>query len=245
MDNVTVSSKKEKRQRFEDLPLAGVSLPPLESGDRLTRGEFMRRYEATPKSFKAEWIKGVVYVASPVYLPHGEPHADMMAWLGTYKAATPGLRSSDNTTTDIDPDAVVQPDASLWIDRKFGGRVQVLDKEPLRGAPELVIEISASSASYDLHDKLEIYQRAGVQEYLALQIYEQKTDWLVLHEGKYQPLEPDENGLLHSHIFPGLRFKPELFWVGDLAGLLDVLREGLNSPEHADFVKRLATTGQQ
>jgi len=41
-------------------------LPPLESGDRLTRQEFERRYQAMPPIKKAELIEGVVYVASPV-----------------------------------------------------------------------------------------------------------------------------------------------------------------------------------
>lgn len=40
-------------------------LPPLESGDRLSRPEFERRYEAASHIRKAELIEGVVYVASP------------------------------------------------------------------------------------------------------------------------------------------------------------------------------------
>ena len=42
-------------------PARPVPIPPLESGDRLTRAEFERRYEATSDSFKAELIEGVVY----------------------------------------------------------------------------------------------------------------------------------------------------------------------------------------
>jgi len=43
-----------------------INTPPLESGDRLTRQEFERRYQAMPNIQKAELIEGVVYVASPV-----------------------------------------------------------------------------------------------------------------------------------------------------------------------------------
>ncbi len=35
---------------------------PLENGDKLTRAEFERRYEAMPHLKKAELIEGVVYV---------------------------------------------------------------------------------------------------------------------------------------------------------------------------------------
>ena len=45
---------------------------PLESGDRLTRAEFERRYSARPDIKKAELIEGVVYVATPVRI---EEHA--------------------------------------------------------------------------------------------------------------------------------------------------------------------------
>ncbi len=52
-----------------------VELPPLESGDRLTRSEFERRYAAMPRVKKAELIEGVVYMASPLrYRSHGRPH---------------------------------------------------------------------------------------------------------------------------------------------------------------------------
>ena len=63
-------------------------LPPLENGDRLTRDEFERRYEAMPHLKKAELIEGVVYVPSPVrYRHHGVPHALLMAgWCSTLPA---------------------------------------------------------------------------------------------------------------------------------------------------------------
>ena len=37
-----------------------LKLPPLESGDRLSRAEFERRYAAMPALKKAELIEGVV-----------------------------------------------------------------------------------------------------------------------------------------------------------------------------------------
>jgi hypothetical protein len=44
-------------------------LPPLENGDRLTRPEFERRYQAMPHIKKAELIEGVVYSRLAVGLP--------------------------------------------------------------------------------------------------------------------------------------------------------------------------------
>lgn len=59
-----------------------LKLPPLESGDRLSRDEFECRYAAMPEVKKAELIAGVVYVASPLgYYSHGQPHLFINTWL--------------------------------------------------------------------------------------------------------------------------------------------------------------------
>jgi hypothetical protein len=42
------------------------AIPPLESGDRLTRDEFERRYQAMPQLTKAELIEGIVNGAGRV-----------------------------------------------------------------------------------------------------------------------------------------------------------------------------------
>ena len=71
-------------------PASAIS--PLEPGDRLTREEFERRYEAMPALKKAELIEGVVYMPSPVRVErHGRPHAKIITWLGHYEAITLGV----------------------------------------------------------------------------------------------------------------------------------------------------------
>jgi hypothetical protein len=79
------------------------ALPALENGDRLTRAEFERRYEAMPHLKKAELIEGVVYVPSPVrHRQHGSPHAHLISWLGQYIANTPGVEVGDNSSVRLD-----------------------------------------------------------------------------------------------------------------------------------------------
>ena len=48
------------------MPASKKSLPVIESGDRLTRAEFHRRYDAREDIKKAELVEGVVDVGSPV-----------------------------------------------------------------------------------------------------------------------------------------------------------------------------------
>lgn len=214
--------------------------PPLTAGDRLTRAEFERRYLAHPEIKQAELIEGVVYMPSPTrFEKHGRPHNDIVTWLGVYRAATFGVVGGNNATIRLDYDNEVQPDALLRLDATRGGRSRITADDYLAGPPELVVEIAASSAAYDLHDKRRVYQRSGVQEYLALQVYEQAATWFALREGVYEPLAADAAGILRSEVFPGLWFNAPAFWAGDLAAVLTTLQAGLAAPEHAAFVAQL------
>jgi Uma2 family endonuclease len=217
-----------------------IDILPLTSGDRLTRREFERRYEAMPEHFKAELIEGVVYVASPVrYTSHGEPHTHIITWLGTYCAATPGVGVADNATVRLDPFNEPQPDVLLRLDPAVGGHSHITPDDYIEGAPELVVEIAASSAAYDLREKKVIYQRNGVQEYLIWQVYEQRIDWFQLIEDEYVPLLPNANGIIHSRIFPGLHLDVRALLAGDLAGVLVIGQAGIQTVEHAAFAQRL------
>lgn len=236
----TVQTASQPRQPMRPRRTQSVEPLPFNSGDRLSRAEFERRYEAHPEIKVAELVEGVVYVTSAVRIEwHGKPHALMITWLGVYVAATPGVLPADNTTVRLDFENEVQPDGLLYLEPIHGGRSRITEDGYLEGPPELVVEVAASSAAYDLHDKRRAYARNGVQEYLAVQMYEQRMDWFVLRQGVYEPLAPDERGVLRSEVFPGLWLQPAAFWAGDLAAMLAVLQEGLATPEHAAFVARL------
>lgn len=221
-------------------------LPPLESGDRLTRAEFERRYEAMPELKKAELIEGVVYVPSPVSAEyHGRPHAKLMGWLTHYLAYTPGVDVSDNSTVRLDLDNEPQPDAMLCILPEHGGQSRDEEGGYVAGPPELVAEIAASSASYDLHVKKKVYRRNGVREYVVWRVYDRRLDWFVLREGRYEALAPDADGVLRSEVFPGLWLDAAALLRGDLAGVLAVLQEGIDSAEHQTFVASLPGPAQE
>ncbi len=198
-------------------------LPSLESGDRLTRAEFHRRYCARPDIKKAELVEGVVYVASPVRLSkHGAPHALIMTLLGTYVAHHPGRAAlGDNSTVFLDPDNEFQPDAMLF--RIEGGAAHVTSDGYVEGAPDLVVEVAASSASYDLHDKRNAYRRAGVPEYVVWRVEDEAVDWFRLDDGAYVLAKPDEQGVYESSGFPGLRIAVPKLLAGDYAAALAAL----------------------
>ena len=214
--------------------------PPLESGDRLSRAEFERRYEAMPEVKKAELIDGVVFMGSPVRMRHhGRPHAHVLTWLGTFEAETPGVFVADNASARLNLDNVPQPDALLMIDPSRGGQAQIADDDYVEGAPELVVEVASSSVSFDLHAKLNAYRRAGVREYVVWRVLDGQVDWLVQDGGRFVPKALGDDGLHRSATFPGLWLDSAALLRGDLLGVLDVRRRGLESLEHAAFVDRL------
>ena len=215
------------------------SIPPLENGDRLTRWEFEARYEKMPEIKKAELIEGVVYMGSPLRInQHGEPHGDIMGWLSFYKAFTPNLQLGDNSTVRLDIDNEPQPDALLRI--KQGGQSTISDKGYVEGAPELIVEIAASTVSIDLHDKLRAYRRNQVQEYLVWRVDDGQFDWFRLREGRYVKLEPNQDGIIKSEIYPGLWLDVNALLGGNLAKVLEILQLGIATPEHQNFVQMLA-----
>jgi Uma2 family endonuclease len=213
-------------------------VPELQAGDRLTRSEFERRYAAMPQVKKAELIEGVVYMPSPVSQDHAEPQFQLVGWLSVYVALSPGVQGGDNATVRLDLDNEPQPDAFLRILPNCGGQ-SWNDGKYIGGAPELVAEVAASSASYDLHDKLRAYRRNGVCEYLVWRVWDREIDWFVLRDDEYQRLPLGAEGHYRSRVFPGLWLDPAALVRGDLAQVLSVLQQGLASIEHTEFVRRL------
>ncbi|HVA51803.1 MAG TPA: Uma2 family endonuclease [Pirellulales bacterium] len=213
-------------------------VPPLEMGDKLTRDEFLRRWEADLSVKFAELIGGVVYMPSPVSGDHGKMDRRVSTWLGVYQAATPGVDGANNATSIMLDDAP-QPDLSLLILPEYGGGSRT-EGRYFHGALEFVAEVCASGASYDLNQKYDLYEAAGIPEYLAVLLFEQEIRWHLLVDGRYQILSPDDDGLLRSRVFPGLWLDGPALLAGNLRQVLDRLQDGLRSPDHERFVAQLA-----
>ena len=180
---------------------------------------------------------------SPVRLVHAGPHAMIETVLLVYTASTPRVRGANNATVRLDLDNEPQPDVLLYIDEEAGGQSRVSGDGYLEGAPELIVEVAASSTSIDMHDKLRVYRRNGVREYVVWRTFENRIDWFELADGEYRPLSPDDEGVIHSRVFPGLRLHAGALLRGNLADALAELERGVDSPEHRQFVDRLAERG--
>ena len=216
------------------------TLPPLVDGERLSRAEFHERYEAMPPGTRAELIEGVVHImASPLGPSHGSTHADVMLWLGVYRARTPDVKVFDNASTILDDEAEPQPDAILRIEPVCGGRMWMEGKY-LAGGPELIVEVADTSRTIDLGPKRRDYERTGVQEYVVVALDPEEVYWHVRRGDNLVSVPAGADGLYRSEVFPGLWLDPDALLASDASGLLAALEPGLRTPEHEQFVARLA-----
>jgi len=195
----------------------------------MSREEFLARWDADPLLKKAELIEGVVYLPSPVSVPHGSYDSLLHAWLSFYWIHTPACQLLTNATWML-LDSSPQPDIALRLRPEAGGRsTNTKDGKYPEGPAELVVEICRSSRSYDLGPKLALYQKSNVPEYLAVLIEESRVEWRSLTEGRYQMIAPDQDGLLKSKIFPGLWLDPQALFAENLPALAAAVELGLRS----------------
>jgi Uma2 family endonuclease len=218
-----------------------AAVAPLESGDHLDRDEFERRYAARPDDRKCELIGGIVFVASPMRVPHASFTNLLSGWLFLYAEATPGVAPLNDATMRLGPEDEPQPD--LLLRRERGGSSVVDADAYVEGPVELVIEVAHSSVALDLHAKKDRYALHGCREYLVVLVDEEEVRWFGLEGTEYRPLVASEAGWLESRVFPGLRLDPAALFLGDRAALAARLREGLAAPPHADLRERLRGEG--
>jgi Uma2 family endonuclease len=215
----------------------------LVNGERMRQAEFHRKYQAYPDDTKFELIAGTVYLTSPLKWFHGSYHFSL-AWLfGSYVAETPGVQGLDNATTILNDENEPQPDLSLRILSELGGHTTVTKDAYVHGPPELVAEVAHSTRALDLHQKKDVYRRTGVVEYVVLAVEERSVTWFDFRARRL--LSPDANGTCKSRVFPGLWLSIPALLNQDQKAMGATLREGLQSREHAAFLKRLDTRRKQ
>ena len=203
----------------------------------MSREEFLGRWDLLPDLKFAELIRGVVHMPSPLSLSHGGLDGDVGMVVGLYAHNTPGCQRLQCASWLI-LGSVPQPDVSLRIRPEFGGRSGQRGALAA-GVPELVVEVSVSSESFDLGEKKSFYVEAGVLEYIVV-VAGSRVVWHRLDAGRYIDVPADADGIYRSIIFPGLWLDPKALLAGDGRRLVDVLNKGLTTPEHAAFVEKLA-----
>ncbi len=152
---------------------------------------------------------------------------------------TPNVDLAIEPTIRLDHDNAPQPDAVLLISEAAGGQSRLSDDDYLEGAPELIVEIAASSAAIDLHAKKQAYRRNNVQECIVWQVLDQTLSWFYLENGEHFDLPVDAIRINRSRVFSGLCLAVKKLLEGDMRAVLAVLQQGIQSSDYAAFVQKL------
>lgn len=219
----------------------------LENGASMTAAEFHALYAAWPDETRFELIDGVVYMASPLHMPHAEGTSFLSVVLGYFSGATEGVRGGDGLSIRLDEMDEVQPDSCLFITQACGGHAKIVINDEgeetwLAGAPELACEVANSSRSIDYGRKLDAYLRAGVREYMVYNVRSKELSWFELPSRTLK--SPDEQGVLRSSVMPGLWLAPAMIAENNTTAAIELLQAGLKSDEHAAFLKQLEQATQ-
>lgn len=221
-----------------EMPWAITHAPiDLQNGDRMTREEFHRAYEQAPRHFRAELIGGVVYVPSPLRRRHSTHHNRLGMVFSLYELGTPGTEAGDNATVILGKESEPQPDLYLRVLPEFGGQSTTDSRDYVQGPPELLAEVAHSSRSIDLHAKRADYARNGVREYVVVSLAERRFFWFDLAASRELQIPPD--GIIRIQCLPGLWIDGEALFNADGKRLVNTLQQGIDSPEHNDFVSHL------
>src|SRR5207248_180925 len=175
----------------------------------------------------------------PMRRDHGGTSRIVSGWLLYYQWKTLGLPGEDGGTVKLDAQGEPQPDHQLRIPAEMGGQTHIDDEGYITGAAELIVEIARSSRYYDLKQKKEDYERAGVRESLVVELDPNRIHWFIRRGDHFKKLPPGPDGIYRSKVFPGLWLDPEALYAEDLDRLIEVLEQGLATPQHAAFVARL------
>jgi Uma2 family endonuclease len=214
-----------------------VTVRSLVNGERMSQPEFHRRYEAYDEDEKWELVGGIVYMASPLKLPHSNYNGEIGYLLETYCRATPGTQVMHNATAILGDKSEPQPDLGMRILPEYGGQSGTTTDKYLEGAPELLVEIAHSRRGLAMHSRRDDYERTGVTEYLVVCIEEQEVHWFDF--GRGDVIRPNREGVSRSRVFPGLWIDAAALLRLDSARSMEVLQQRLASSVHAAFVKRL------
>ncbi|HEY9783809.1 MAG TPA: Uma2 family endonuclease [Candidatus Obscuribacterales bacterium] len=222
--------------------------PLLHAGDRLTQAEFHRLYNQMPECYRLELVGGVVFEPPPAGLDHSDIQSFLNGAFLSYAGRTPGLQMGADATVILSNEDEIQPDIFLRILPQYGGQSgNTVEKRIgsrqfgtryIKGAPELLAEVSHTTKTIDLHRKKERYLFGGVLEYAVVCLDPHKIFWFDLKN--HIQLKASKDSIWRSVFFPGLWINGKAVFEGNYQLLMDTIDAGMATVEYAQFRESLA-----
>lgn len=174
---------------------------------------------------RVEWIDGTVIRMSPATPKHAGITGFLQLLFSNYLA----FRDGGRVLTDV---VIVKFSAAAKRGRApdviviLPDNLDIIKDRDIIGAPDLVVEVvSADSHSRDRVEKFAEYQRGGIREYWIIDPIRREALFYVLgDDGKYQSINPDDNGLYRSTVLDKLVIAPDIFWRESLPDGVETFR---------------------
>jgi Uma2 family endonuclease len=153
---------------------------------------------------KADLIDGVIYMASPDSLRANELTL-FLSWVFQGFIEARGIGGKvvvSRYAFRLNEFSAPEPDVAYVCPE----RVALVEEGCMRGEPDIAVEVvSRESRHRDYDLKRRLYEEAGVPEYWIIDPIQQRVEFLVLEEGRYQLAPLEENRLFRSRALPGFR----------------------------------------
>ena len=221
----------------------------LYEGDRATVAQFRAGLPVTPRSDRAELLRGVVRLHDRPASPQRAAMTEALrSWTRQYEVETAGVVRAAGVRATLSPRDEVFLDAALYV--PASGRCDAV-ADPggatrLLGPPEVAVIVTQSDhdpdAYHDLHDRIDALREAGVTELIfagpARRPDEDGVQWFRLDDDPRRPRR--DGGYLKSGVLPGL-WLPEVLLAPDPArvDVAGAVRAGCGTLDHALFVNAL------
>lgn len=157
--------------------------------------------------------------------------ADLITFINGYRLQTVGLFACVNVAVKLD-ELMINPDIMVMIG---SGRHQQckpdFENDYFVGPPNFIMDYAENPKSADMKNRKEIFEKAGVLEYLLVSDNCAKVEWNRLINGKYKKIKADRDGVIKSTSLAGL-WLPVKKLRSDPFAVMAAIDHGITRKEH-------------
>lgn len=199
---------------------------PARDSDLYTVDEF---YDLVSEGQKADLIEGVIYLASPDTRRNDDLNTFMLFLMSGFADARGlGHVSGSRYAYRLGDRRAPEPDAAFVRSDRVG---EVVTEREGMGPPDVAVEVVArDSRTRDYHDKLHLYEAAGVREYWLLDPMIGRAEFRRLVDGCYELVPLEENRIFRSEALPGFWIDVDWLFGTRRPGKMDCLARLLANP---------------
>lgn len=190
---------------------------------KMTYDDYLERFD---EHAHVEWVDGEAIV----HMPPDEPHQNLVTLLVTLLRLYTEVRDLGLILTApfelrLPTGSSREPDIIFLSRDHFHRRTSAR----WVGPADLVVEAqSKSTASYDLREKLQDYERSGVPEYWAIDPrpkHQRFRAFILANSGRYEEAMLNADGRFHSTVLPGFWLDPTWWWQDPLPKVIHLIRQ--------------------